>query len=111
VKDEIAQAAERFAAEAGVSADKARELAEECPRAAAALGMCVADLVNRMLAAVRGVELAAARGGRELLDTLRPLLEHLKRPATQHVEPAPSLTTGWQIGGIRAARRNRLRRR
>jgi hypothetical protein len=59
-----------------------------------------------------GVELIE-RLGRDLRDTVQPLFDAIRGTAPQprrEPRPAPRVV-GWQIGGIRTARRNRLRRR
>lgn len=120
MSDDITRAAEQLAA-AGLPVERCRDLAEECARAAASLGLALDLFIDRLSRAVTVMGEAATiaadrlnlfretvvdRARRDLLEWMDSSAPKLAPPC----EPAPHVA-GWQIGGIRAARRNRLRGR
>lgn len=110
----IADAARRLVVEAGIAPESAERLAEDAARVAAASGRSIAEVIDWIVTASHRHTSLTEAMGRDLLAALDEsgIREGLRNhaPFRRAHRTAPRVT-GWQIGGIRAARRNRLRGR
>lgn len=92
-----------------------QQAVERCEATAAAFGLLPDQFAEALSRAIGGVALIDRLGQdlrgavQPLFDAFRDLAPKPRRDAPR--EPKPPHVAGWQLGGIRAARRNRMRRR